>query len=110
MTKFLALFQSPKIWSVVSNETLKVIDANRVETGFQSPKIGSVVSNHEQWMGHRSTCPRSCFNPLKSGQLFQIRSTGIAVATTVEVVFQSPKIGSVVSNMANLIDLLLNPV
>ena len=36
------------------------------------------------------------FNPLKSGQLFQIAVNVQASATT--LVFQSPKIGSVVSN------------
>ena len=37
---------------------------------FQSPKIGSVVSNYERRI--KTMFWANCFNPLKSGQLFQI--------------------------------------
>ena len=62
-------FQSPKIGSVVSNKGL-TMSSNELDFVFQSPKIGSVVSNMEIkikcfWVSNR-------FNPLKSGQLFQI--------------------------------------
>ena len=113
-------FQSPKIGSVVSNN-VKFKYHNCSQRVFQSPKIGSVVSNRlaSQW---KTTEAESGFNPLKSGQLFQIRVlsssrrsrtqrgfnplksgqlfqifTANGMSTTLEM-FQTPKIGSVVSN------------
>ena len=64
---------------------------------FQSPKIGSVVSNNKIGVSKEGLHYRR-FNPLKSGQLFQMKKTKINFkASTLQ--FQSPKIGSVVSNL-----------
>ena len=65
---------------------------------FQSPKIGSVVSNF--FIGDvmvQAILTDESFNPLKSGQLFQIHSI-VKLSNSLLNLFQSPKIGSVVSN------------
>ena len=43
---------------------------NRIK--FQSPKIGSVVSNLIADAANNALAEKESFNPLKSGQLFQI--------------------------------------
>ena len=63
---------------------------------FQSPKIGSVVSNWKTSIEVSSLYGES-FNPLKSGQLFQMKFNLSATSQPGDL-FQSPKIGSVVSN------------
>ena len=62
-------FQSPKIGSVVSNSGTATVFGWAIM--FQSPKIGSVVSNIKN-LGAINDLRINCFNPLKSGQLFQI--------------------------------------
>ena len=65
-------FQSPKIGSVVSNLDTNPEDGE-IEVGlFQSPKIGSVVSNFT-FGAYSAEGLATCFNPLKSGQLFQMQ-------------------------------------
>ena len=63
---------------------------------FQSPKIGSVVSNDMELLEYFKDL-NWCFNPLKSGQLFQMRTSETSSRHGSRG-FQSPKIGSVVSN------------
>ena len=65
---------------------------------FQSPKIGSVVSNSSELKELAAVL--DSFNPLKSGQLFQISSD--ERLEDAKIMFQSPKIGSVVSNGTRL--------
>ena len=92
--------KSPKIGSVVSNEIIDAICDITIFT-FQSPKIGSVVSNTLAKRLILELLLASCFNPLKSGQLFQIRRMDDDCPEPWTDKFQSPKIGSVVSNVSH---------
>ncbi len=74
---------------------------------FQSPKIGSVVSNLMSYV-YPVLEAKHRFNPLKSGQLFQMEET-MPAQHHASRKFQSPKIGSVVSN-SSIEDMLENAI